>query len=593
MMDRFGDPQLVNHDLLPVAPHERGLETRQLVLFWAAIALSPGIYGFAFLQRRLPVAAALAALVVALVASGLVGWILSRTAARYGIPFAAQSRLAFGARGAPVVLALRWLVGVAFAAAWVLETAVWLRRLLIFALKWRGISTGLLVRGLDWHLPVKGGVAVASWLFALLFLLIGWWVARRGIRSVGRFAIVGLVVSAVTGLGLLVYAGIRSKGFGPWIGRTPQWDPAALITASCAAFGLLVPALVATADWTRFQKRPRVVTNVWGILLAAPAVAFVGAALASAADVVLGRIAGNPIADAASFGHVWAASAGALFSLGIWLAAAPLVGLYSPALALAGLHPSRINHRAALVITAGAAALAVPVIAIAEERGSSWGNLTIALAPVIAILIADELILRRRRLVLEDAYLVRGEYGPTKGFTASAGLALLVGWAFHPGVLPWWGGALAGSFPAIRPFLRAELTAPGAVIAGAVLAGIIYLLGTPLERRLAHHAKKSAVVRQMKREEKTAVRWLGVDADEMDDITNPCFAYNEVPPGKPGGTGSKGASGTGDVAQGSSDAKAKTAASAAAGANAAGDSITDDSELDDGWGKEEDKGGWE
>jgi cytosine/uracil/thiamine/allantoin permease len=82
----FGDPDLVNVELAPVAVHRRILSFGRLVPLWGAVAVTPATYAFAC--RPLPVAPALLALAFGLAVTDLLGVALSRTAGRYGVGFA-------------------------------------------------------------------------------------------------------------------------------------------------------------------------------------------------------------------------------------------------------------------------------------------------------------------------------------------------------------------------------------------------------------------------------------------------------------------------------------------------------------------------
>ena len=107
--------------------------------------------------------------------------------------------------------------------AWVavgsLQIAVWLRRLLVAALRSHGLGRSALHTALTWHLP-HGGITYGTLLVALLLVGTAGLVAHRGMGRIRRGMVFGGLVALVALVFLAVMAGVVSDGFGPWILRS-------------------------------------------------------------------------------------------------------------------------------------------------------------------------------------------------------------------------------------------------------------------------------------------------------------------------------------------------------------------------------------
>ena len=143
-------------------------------------------------------------------------------------------------------------------------------------------------------------MAGATWLLAGLFIASAWPVARRGMSGVRRWIVLGSGTALIAGCGLVVYAGIRSKGFGPWMQRQPVWDFAIFGEVVLAGALLTLPAIISSPDWVRFRDsestQQRVLARLSPLVMVPVAVvlAFVGALLGSASLTVLGVVSAAP-----------------------------------------------------------------------------------------------------------------------------------------------------------------------------------------------------------------------------------------------------------------------------------------------------------
>ncbi len=518
--DAFGDRRLVNIELMPTAAHQRILGWRQLAPLWAVVGLSPGIYELAC--GRLPVLPALVALAAALGLTALFGALLSRSAGRFGIGYAPLCRAAFGARGALVPILLRWLIGVVWLGLWASQIG----QAVVALVSTLGSAPAFL------RTPL--GQDLAGWGIAAALVVGAWLVARGGMSRVVRVAIVSVLTVALVGFGLVVFAGIESKGFGSWFGRAPGWTAPDLFGAIARAVGLTLPALLVCSDWGRFRRgrngrtpaHERSALDIVAPAAVIPvgvAVAFAGALLASASHALGAGAAGAPIADAARFGGWPGGLVAAVLVTGMWLGAAPLVGVYSTSLAACAVVPRRIGYHVGLGIT-GVGALAVVPLARAS---SAWGvestSMLWVLAAPFGVLFADEIVVRRGRLLLEELYLFSRHYGPVGDVTLSALLALVLGWLLHPEVtarllawLPASAAEIAAAVARVQPDVRA-------FAGSALVAGLAYALFAPLERLAFGRRRAGAEARKGARERPLEV----MEQAETAGLTDPHFVANQ------------------------------------------------------------------
>jgi NCS1 family nucleobase:cation symporter-1 len=509
--DRFGDPGLVNIELTPVAVDQRILGYERLAPLWAAVAMGPALYAAG--SGRLPLLPSMLAVALGALGVGLAGILLVRSAGRYGIGYAVVCRAAFGSRGALLPIALRWLIGVLWLAVWAGAIG--------------RDAIALLLRALRLSLS-RVETEMAVWGVAAAFVLLAWVVARGGMSRIVAFATAGLGAGAVLAFGLVVWGGIASEGFGT-IGRQAPWRVTDLLGVAGMVVLAMLPAVLSAADWGRFRRggiagppgSARLLDGLVPVVAAPIAVslAFAGALLTSATQALQMRARVAPIPDALAFGGSGAATLALLFGLALWLAATPLVGLYSPALAASGMMPRRIGYRRGLLITVVAAIVLVPALYVLGDYARSMVSLTYVAGPLLGVLGCDELIVRRGRAVLDELFQHSREHGPIIGLSISALLAVAAGSMLHPAILTRirpaaerLGGPVARALEIAPPLL--------AVFGGALIAGACYLLLSLVERTLSRWVREALERRRHRRDSLEEITKTGAQ-------TNPYFTRDE------------------------------------------------------------------
>ncbi|MBI5511219.1 MAG: cytosine permease [Deltaproteobacteria bacterium] len=483
----FGDPRLTNVELRPVASDQRRLTLTDVAVLWGAAAIGPTTYAAASLQVGWRTGLVIVCCTSVLVA--ILTQPLGRTAVRYGLGFVAVSRAAFGVQGARLPIVLRLLAGVAGVAFVSAELGGWTARLVIAALPIAGIGDG------PWG-------RYGAWVGGAPYVVLAWWVAKGGMARVRRVSRVALTAAVLIAFALVVWAGIASRGFGDGLSRPGAfswgevWRGAALVALP------LFANLASCSDWLRFRvandaQRGGCRPWLWRLvpLCMAPVavgLAFVGVLLMSSARAVGDTARASPIPDAASFGGVGAGGVAVLLCLALWLAAAPLFGLYSSALAVCGLWPRRVGFGRGLSVCLAGAVVLAPLFAATGVGGRVVVALLAAIAAVVGVLLADELVVRRGRVLLDELFTFGRHYGPWLGVSGGGLVAVAVGGVLHPEVVPLVQRGLtaaANQSPALR-YLVGEGALGLGCFGSLAVAAVVYVAWAPAERKAIAACKR-------------------------------------------------------------------------------------------------------
>ncbi len=525
--DQFGEPLLALPELVPRAAGERQAPPQILPFLWWASLVSPAVYGFATAALPLP-QAIVALLAAAALAVGL-GSVAARAAFRRGVGSVPILRAAFGPRGAKLGLGLRVLAGAGLGALWLGELGRW---------------TAVFVRAVTESsatavkLPGARGPALIACVVIVVGAAGAWVVARRGLGFIRRCTLWSAVAMVLLAVALLILGGIASKGFGGFVSRRGPWDLWPMLRAVLFGVACFLPAVLGAADWLQ-GARPDVELSVgrrWlrrtAGLMAAVAlvpVAWLGLVLGSASMAVRGGLDAHVIPDATGFGGVAGGLLAFGFAAALWVASAPLVAAYGPGMALLGIVPklkraSRGAAAAAVLMALGAVGLAYlpwPV---------SPADLGLLVAPLCGLLLVDEWLVRRGKLLLEELYLKKSLYGPLLGVGVAACLAALVSLVTDPRLWPLVGRVWPG-----RPFLLERvaltvhgkgLTLPLLLVLGAVIFGLL----RPLELGLARIFKLAAAESGApKKPKKPPSKYKRLEDATTDGLTNPHFVYEPKP----------------------------------------------------------------
>ena len=420
-------------DLAPVGLSERSWSVRDMAVLWISMAACIPTYTLAssMMEQGMDWKQAILTILLGNLIV-LVPMILNAHAGtKYGIPFPVYCRSAFGLQGANIPAMLRALV----------------------ACGWFGIQTWIGGQALYVLLvrlnPQLEQAATPAWLginFWQLACFLFFWslnmgVVTRGIDSIRWLLNIKAPLLIALGCGLLGWAYVRAKGFGPMLAQ-----PSAFAEGGSKAgmfWSVFFPALTANVgywatlslnipDFSRYAKSQR---DQWlGQSLGLPTTmaffSFIGLAVTSATTVIFGKMEWDPVVVLGKFENP-AVLAMAMVALCLaTLATNIAANVVGPANDFAQMAPKWISFSIGGWVTGILGLLIQPWRLVADPSGYIFTWLiaySALLGAVGGILIADYYILRRTQLDLPSLYLRQGVYWYRGGYNPRAIAALIAG----------------------------------------------------------------------------------------------------------------------------------------------------------------------
>ena len=322
---------------------------------------------------------------------------------KYGIPFAVQSRSAFGRRGAVVPTVLRIVPAIAW-----YGVGSW-----IGALSINAVATTIF--------GFSGYTAVYFVLFTALQTVIAWY----GINSIKVFdASMSVIIFLIMAYFLFVI--VQSEGValkGAWFSAgswgMPFW------TALTAAVGILATVMLNISDLTRHLKPATQKTSLLGHLFGVvPPWAFI-----FAMGVVTATVAGqgDPVAGLMKV----APSAAVGIALLVFIVLAQIttnltINILPPTMVFQDIF--NLTWKQGTILTGLLSVVTFPWILLNSQWFFTFINFYAAfLGPILGIMVSDYWIIRKRRLSVDDLYANRGgAYWFRQGFSPAGYIALIV-----------------------------------------------------------------------------------------------------------------------------------------------------------------------
>lgn len=428
---------LFNEDLAPTSLRERTWSLWNIAALWVGMSVCIPTYMLASsmiqagMSWRLALVTILLGNAIVLVPLALNG----HAGTRYGIPFPAFARAAFGTRGAHVPSLLRSLVACGWFGiqTWIGGTAIHA----ILDILWSGWSTiGGSFRFMGYGLP--------EYLAFLLFWAVNMYFVWAGTESIKwletvtapfliivGLALLGWAISAVGGLGVilvrsdaLVADGPERSGLGWFFGFFMPWLTA--MVGYWATLSLNIP------DFTRYARsqRDQIGGQAIGLLTTMPLFAFIGVAVTAATVILYGEAIWNPVDLLA---RITAESGNRLLGVVVMLVLALATlstniaaNVVAPANSISALAPRRISFRTGGLVAGVIGILILPWKLLDMYQGwlISYSGL---LGAVGGVLICDYVVKRRLRLDVPDLYRADGRYRYSDGYHWPALIALAAG----------------------------------------------------------------------------------------------------------------------------------------------------------------------
>ena len=202
-----------------------------------------------------------------------------------------------------------------------------------------------------------------------------------------------------------------------------------------AMLGFWATMSLSIADITRYSSSQK--AQVQGQFIGLPGTmmlySFVGIFVTSAAiinfdDILIANDAPwDPIALLAKFDNVWVVVIAQIFMIIATLSTNIAANVIAPANAFSNLLPKKISFKTGGLITGIIGILIFPWLLLNEIQGLLI-DVSAVLGPVLAILVCDYYLIRKKKIKIADLYKVNGEYSfGSSGFNTAAIISLIIG----------------------------------------------------------------------------------------------------------------------------------------------------------------------
>ena len=472
---------LANVDLAPVPIRERNWTTYNYAALWISMAHCIPTYMLAsgLMAAGMSWAQALFTILLGNIIVLVPILLNSHPGTKYGIPFPVFARAAYGTVGSNVPALMRALV----------------------ACGWFGIQSWIGGEALQtfftalipgWPTLLGSGLAghsTTAWLSFLAFWGINVFIIYRGmdlLRKVENWAApFVLVMTAV----LLVWAVQKADGLGPLLaqpGKFPTFREffPVFVPSLTAMVGYWATLSLNMPDFTRFgrSQREQIVGQVVALPTTMSVFAAMGVLITSATVLIYGRAIWDPIQLVSNFKSPVVVAVSMFTAVVATLAVNIAANVVSPANDFANAFPRLIRFKTGGLITGIIGILMQPWKLLADPSGYIFSWLlgySGGLGSIAGVLIADYWLVRRKRLALEDLYLVDGAYRYSGGWNWAAVAATAVGCGLA------WGGAFVAFLKPLYAY---------AWFVGFFAAGIVYwalMIGSGSRQRAVADAKIS------------------------------------------------------------------------------------------------------
>ncbi len=420
---------LINDDLAPVPVAERTWSMWSIAALWVGMAICITTYTLAssLIEQGMNWKQAVLTIFLGNLIVLIPMTLNAHPGTAYGIPFPVLIRASFGTLGSNIPALMRALVACGWFGiqTWIGGAAIYAMAAIVFGFN-PALKTALPVIG------ISGG----EFFCFLIFWAINIFVIVRGMNSIKWLEIFAAPFLILTGVGLLVWAVVSAKGWGPIFAQPSKFQSSAEFLPVFAAgltamVGYWATLSLNIPDFSRFAKtqRDQVVGQALGLPLSMTFYAFIGVAVTSATVIVFGKAIWDPVQLMQRFDSPILAVL-ALITLTIaTLSTNIAANVVSPANDFANLAPRLISFRTGGILTGIIGILMFPWKLYADPSGYIFTWLigySALLGPIGGIMIADYFVYRRRQLDVNALYDPNGRYRYSGGFSGVAITALVL-----------------------------------------------------------------------------------------------------------------------------------------------------------------------
>lgn len=425
------DASLVNDDLIAIPQSKRTWNTTNYAALWVSMSLCIPTYmlassliegGMNWWQAIMTIFIGNLVVLVPMVLNGHAG-------AKYGIPFPVFARASFGVLGANIPAVLRAIV----ACGWFgIQTWIGGSALFLCIKVWYPNLAEL-----PQIFPASLGLETGPAITFLLFWLLNMVIVYFGVESIKRLLVFKAFFLPIAALALLFWAINAGHGLGPILSQPSKF------ANSSAFWNYFFPALTGMVgfwatlslnipDFTRYATSQR--AQMLGQAIALPSsmtlFAFIGVVVTSATMIIYGETIWDPLVLAGKFESKILVSFAMIAVLISTLATNIAANIVSPANDFANLSPSKIDFKKGGYITGIIGILICPWKLIADPTGYIFTWLIAysgLLGPIGGIMIVDYFFIRKKHLIVEELYKLKGAYSYSSGFNFVAIMSLIIG----------------------------------------------------------------------------------------------------------------------------------------------------------------------
>ncbi len=401
-----------NKDLAPVSPGQRTWSMWSIAALWVGMAICITTYTLAssLIEQGMNWKQAVLTIFLGNLIVLIPMTLNAHPGTRYGIPFPVLVRASFGTLGSNIPALMRALV----ACGW-FGIQTWIGGAAIYAM-------AAIIFGFDpaqrTALPIMG-ISTGELLCFLIFWAINIFVIVRGMDSIKWLEVFAAPFLILTGLGLLAWAVVAAKGWGPILAEPSKFHSLGefwpVFTAGVTAMvGYWATLSLNIPDFSRFARsqRDQIAGQALGLPLSMTFYSFIGVAVTSATMVVFGRAIWDPVELMQKF-HSPILAIIALFTLGIaTLSTNIAANVVSPANDFSNLAPRFISFKTGGILTGIIGILMFPWKLYADPSGYIFTWLigySALLGPIGGIMIADYFVYRKQQLNVAALYQPDGD----------------------------------------------------------------------------------------------------------------------------------------------------------------------------------------
>lgn len=422
---------LYSEDLAAIPESKRTWNTWNYTALWISMSLCIPTYmlassliegGMNWWQAILTIFAGNTIVLLPMILNGHAG-------AKYGIPFPVLARASFGVKGANIPAILRAIV----ACGW-FGIQAWIGGFSIYEAIRVWVPS---FENLPQIFPAFLGLKTAPAISFFLFWLLNMYVVHLGVDSIKKLLVFKAFFLPAAAIALLFWAVYAGNGLGPILSQPSKFNTTGeffkfFFPALTGMVGFWATLSLNIPDFTRYAKsqRAQVTGQILGLPPSMTLFSFVGVVVTSATLIIYGQTIWDPVVLAAKFENKILVSIAMVCIAISTLATNIAANIVSPANDFANLAPSKIDFRKGGYITGIIGILILPWKLIEDPSGYIFKWLiaySSLLGPIGGIMISDYFLVKKKELIVEDLYSIKGIYNFQNGFNRNAIIAMIAG----------------------------------------------------------------------------------------------------------------------------------------------------------------------